>query len=195
MEKCLKADFGNLFNKQFKTDEELNFWKKRIWEKFQGMHPPDILDGYDVIVEQKPSHLPTIPELLDATLKSKKKRINDEKNTEESNRISLMPPRPEMTDTMDKKNPRMIRTMMADSSGKMGKKEAEEERKERLIRLEEKRMANEQLIKAISQSGRSLVFHESHKCAVDWCMEIGTVSHSTNGTGSWYCGLHFRERG
>lgn len=189
----MKADFGVRFESAFRSREDVDVYKARLRAKLVGKNPVDIFDGYEKAVESKPGNVPFIPELIDAILKCEKARLKHLANVHEAEQIALIPPKPDMPDSVSKENLRK-RAMLQLAAKDMGRPETQEERKARLIRLEEKRIANEKLIQAMNQQDKPSVLPTSHKCSVGWCHEIGTMSHSTNGTGSWYCWKHFQEK-
>lgn len=193
IEKNMRSDFGHLYSTQFKTDEDLRDWKKRIYTKLNGLHPKDILDGYEAIVDAKPAHMPTIPEILDATTHSQKTRLKHEQNQREAERLSALPPSKEISDNIAHENLKRIRALLADAGEKMDKKETEAERKERLVRLEQKRLAHEELIKQdFPLHGKELITI-THKCSVGWCDKPGTLSSAISGNGNYFCREHWRK--
>jgi hypothetical protein len=190
---CLKTDFGHLYSAQFKSEKDLGEWKKRIWEKMNGMHPQDILDGYDAIVDAKPSHLPTIPELLESTLTAQKNRRKQESNKAESARVGLLPPKQEIPDSVARENFKKIREMLGNAMDKIDDQETKTEREERLVRLKQKWDAHETLLdNGFPNRDKEFMPHPSHECSVGWCRKPGTITSSTTGNGNYFCIEHFR---
>ena len=192
--KYLKTDFGQLYAKQFLTEQDLTNWKRRCWVKVKGLHPGDILDGYEMLVGQKPLHLPTIPELANAALHCQKVRETQEKNQAEAERISLMPPKPEISESVARQNLKKIRELLGDAFDRIEKPETETEKAARLVRLEEKRLAHEALLdKDFPLRGKDIVPPPTHECHVGWCRNPGTMSNATTGNVNYYCNEHFKN--
>lgn len=186
LENCLKADYGSLFTSQFKTDDDLNEWKKRIWVKMMGLHPQDILDGYEAITDDKTRKMPNVPDLVQSTLESQKKRIKREKNQVESESIALLP-KPEVK--IDKKR---IFDLIREYMGDIELTENKEQKKERLERLKQKTIDHQDMITRFLGNIK-YVIEPSHECNVGHCLKAGTISSSTTGNGNYYCAEHYRK--
>lgn len=192
--KQLKTDFGRLYSSRFTNDQELRDWKNRLWTKARGLHPQDMLDGYESIVDTKPGRLPEIPEIVAATLVFQKIRVNQEKNQAEAERISLMPPKPEISESVARQNLKKIRELLGTAFDGMEQPETEQQRKERLVRLEQKRLAHEELLnKDFPMRGKDIMPPPSHECHVGWCRKPGTMSNAITGNGNYYCREHFKR--
>lgn len=192
MERCLKTDYGNLFTSQFKTDEDHDNWKRRIHSKLNGMHPQDILDGYELLTDAKPNSPPKIPEIVEATIRAKKIRLDHEKNQAETARIGSMPKKPEISDSVAMENIKKIRELLGNTMANMEKPETQEEREARLARLKASIESHEELlIKDFPGLGKKLITPVQHECGVGWCREIGTRSSSITGNGVFYCKEHY----
>lgn len=188
----LKIDFGRLYSSRFANDQDLKDWKNRLWTKAKGLHPQDMLDGYESIVDTKPGRLPEIPEIVAATLDFQKKRTQEEKNKSEAERIGMMPPKPEISESVARQNLKKIRELLGTTFGRMEEPETGQQRKERLIRLEQKRIAHEELLnKDFPLRGQDIIPPPSHECHVGWCRKPGTLSSSVSGNGNFYCSEHF----
>lgn len=192
--KCLKIDFGHLFSSRFKTEDELRGWKNRLWKKLKGLGPQDVLDGYEMLTERNPSDMPEIPELLSATLHCQKMRLADEKNRAEAERLSALPHQPGISESVARQNLAEIRRLLGDVMSGMEKKETGQQQKDRLTRLEEKRIAHEALLdKDFPLRGKDVIPHPGHTCSVGWCPKPGTMSSAITGNGNFYCREHFRN--
>jgi hypothetical protein len=193
--KQLKTDFGRLYSSRFTNDQELKDWKNRLWTKAKGLHPQDMLDGYESIVDTKPGRLPEIPEIVAATLVFLKIRVNQEKNQAEADRIALMPPKKEISESVARKNMDKIKKKLGTAFDRMDEHETEQQKKERLIRLEQKRLEHEELLnESFPMRGKDIIPIPSHECHVGWCRKPGTMSNATTGNGNFYCGEHFNRR-
>lgn len=190
--KQLKTDFGQLYVKQFSLEDELIDWKRRAWVKLKGLHPQDILDGYEMLIEKKPSHMPTIPEITEATLFFQKQRKQRDKDNVEAVRIAGLP-KPEMSEPGAKQNLKKIHEMLCKAFKNYDKKETEKERKARALRLEEKRLAHEKLLRqSIPLYGKTII-DQDHKCQVGWCDRPGVLSGTTSGGSNFFCNEHFKQ--
>lgn len=184
--KVMKADFGMLYAKQFPTEEDFVIWKKRMWQKLKGLHPQDILDGYDYLLGQKPNHLPGIPEIVAATLHCQKQRLKSEREVAETNRLAALPPSQEIPDDMAKQNLVKIRALLAEAFNRNHLNDTEEKRQEQLA-------AHDELLKRDFPMYGKVVMDTTHKCAVGWCGNPGVLTNATSGAEHWYCNEHFKK--
>jgi hypothetical protein len=192
----LKIDFGRLYSSRFTNDQEIKDWKNRLWGKIKGLHPQDMLDGYESIVDTKPGRLPEIPEIVSATLVFQKIRKKNEKNNAEAERIALIPPKPEISDSVARQNLKKIHELVGSAFSRVDSQENENQRKDRLVRLEEKCLDYDGLIKKdFPMIDKQFIPSPDHECNVGWCRSAGTVSSSTTGNGSFYCSEHYRAEG
>lgn len=189
----MASDFGDRFKQAFKDDEQITQLKRRLYGKLKGLHIADIYDGYEMLVDKKPSYVPTVPEIVESVLYCQKKRLNDEKNQTEAERIGLMPPKQEVSESVARQNLKKIRELLGDAMGDMDKSETAQEKAERMERLKEKSASNDALLKkAFPLHGKPLMAVD-HQCHVGWCDKYGTMSHSITGNGNWYCAEHFGQ--
>lgn len=195
----MRLDYGGLFTHQFPKDDkgrerEVKAWQFRLLSKLRGLDPRDVLDGYDTLLGEKPSALPTVPELVAATLRQQKLRLKESQGQAEAERVALLPPKPEVPDTVARQNLAKIREMLGQATAGAGAKETEAEREARLKRLADKVAAHEALLqKDFPLYGKPLVVKPAHQCAVGWCDRPGTTSSGTKGDGKYYCGEHYRS--
>ena len=84
---AMAADFGDRYKQAFKDDEQVLQLKRRLYSKLKGLHIGDIYDGYEMLVEKKPSFVPTVPEIVESVMFCQKIRINKVKNQAEAERI------------------------------------------------------------------------------------------------------------
>jgi hypothetical protein len=147
------------------------------------------------LVEKKPSYVPTVPEIAESVLYCQKKRLNDEKNQTEAERIGLMPPKQEVSESVARQNLKKIRELLGNAMADIDKPETPKEKAERLERLKEKSASHEELLKkSFPLHGKQLMAVD-HKCHVGWCDKYGTMSHAISGNGNWYCAEHFNQHG
>ena len=191
---AMAADFGDRYKQAFKDDEQVLQLKRRLYAKLKGLHIGDIYDGYELLVEQKPSFVPTVPEIVESVINCQKTRINQEKNQAEADRISLMPPKPEISESVARQNLKKIHELLGNAFDGMEQPETEQQRKDRLVRLGEKRLEHEEILnKAFPMRGKDIIPPPSHECHVGWCRKPGTMSNATTGNGNFYCGEHFKR--
>lgn len=190
----MATDFGERFTRTFSDAEQVRQLKRRLYAKLKGIAITDIHDGYDRLVDSKPSFVPTVPEIVEAVLFAQKQRRNSEKNQQEANRLAELPPSKEISESIANDNLKKIRVMLSEATAHMDKKETPDEMSARLVRLEEKRLAHEALL-AESFPKKTPYIEPSHECSVSWCRDAGTISHSPKGGGNFYCAKHFRDSG
>jgi hypothetical protein len=186
----MRLDFGGLFAKQFEGENaSVKKWQYRLLEKLQGLYPQDVLDGYEAITDQKPGHLPTIPEIAYATVQRQRERLKQEQNQVEAERLSALPP-PDI-----KADPKRVFALMREALGGMDGRETEAEKQARLGRLQDKLAAHEALLRTDKAAGRikTVYLDNSHTCAIGWCLKPGVLCHSTGGGGNFYCTEHYRQ--
>ena len=191
----MATDFGDRFKQAFKDDEQITQLKRRLYGKLKGLHIPDIYDGYEMLVDKKPSYVPTVPEIVESVLYCQKKRLNDEKNQTEAERIGLMPPKQEVSESVARQNLKKIRELLGNAMADIDKPETAQEKTERMERLKLKSASHEGFLKkTFPLYGKSLMAID-HKCHVGWCDKYCTISHAITGNGNWYCAEHFRQNG
>lgn len=191
----MRTDFGERFARAFADAEQVRQLKRRLYAKLKGLAVCDIIDGYDDLVATKPAFVPSVPEIVEAVLCAQKARLKAEREASEARRIAALPPSPEISESAAKQNLAKIRALLSDACADMGKRETEGERQARLKRLDDKVAAHEALLdQAFPHRGKPRMVETHHECAVGWCMNPGTLSHSTNG-GSFFCREHFKPSG
>lgn len=189
----MSSDFGERFKQTFTDAEQLRQLKRRLYSKLKGIEVCDIYDGYERLVELKPSFVPTVPEITESILHSQKTRLKHEQNQKEAERLSALPTSKEISDSIAHENLKRIKALLADVGEKMEKKETEAQRKERMVRLEQKRLAHEELLKQdFPLHGKELI-SITHKCSVGWCDKPGTLSNAISGNGNYFCREHWRK--
>lgn len=191
----MASDFGDRFKQAFKDDEQITQLKRRLYVKLKGLHVQDIYDGYELLVDKKPSFVPTVPEIVESVLYCQKKRLSDEKNQTEADRIGLMLPKQEISESVARQNLKKINELLGNAMADMDKPETAQEKAERLERKKEQSASHDELLKkTFPLYGKRLMAVE-HKCHVGWCQDHGTISSSTTGSGNFYCNEHFRQHG
>lgn len=192
--KNLKHDFGNYLKARFDSDNDLSDWKNRLYAKLKGLHPQDILDGYDMVVDKKPSHMPEIPELLSATLTCQKERVRAAKNMIESEQIALMSPRQEISGSVARQNLAKIRGLASESMANMENTETPAQRDERLARLKQKTVEHDAIMDDAFKGQVKAYIDPAHQCNVGWCGKPGVKSTAITGNGNFYCRDHYTRQ-
>lgn len=191
--KVMSSDFGDRFRQAFKDEDQVKQLKQRLYSKLKGLHVGDIYDGYELLVEKKPSFVPSVPEVVEAVLAAQKMRIKVEREQQETQRLATLPPPQVVSESAARANLRKIHELLGEAGKKMERPETETEKQARLVRLAEARKNHEELLsKEIPLYGKTIINPE-HKCAVGWCDSSGTMTSSTSGSQTWYCSRHFSE--
>lgn len=170
---AMKADFGQQYAKQFKTDDDMRMYKRRLYTKLKGHEIGDIADGYEMYVDGVNKFTPTIPDLIAIVEQARKNRLHAEANKAEVARISALPAPTITCDPM---------ALLAEA------------KKAPTGNMAEKMAAHKALLTMHSKHIRNPVFH-GHGCAVSHCRNLGSMTTSTKGGETWYCRDHYRNAG
>lgn len=186
----MRTDFGDRFAKAFADAEQVRQLKRRLYAKLRGLAICDIYDGYDLLVESKPSFVPTVPEIVEAVLAAQKLRLKAEREAKQAEHAALSPPRPEVSETVAGANLKKIRELSGKAFADTDKSETGAEKAEGLARLADKAAAHRALLKQdFPELGRTYLA-PSHECSVGFCRDPGTRAHGRGG--NYYCAAHFR---
>lgn len=187
----LKTDFGQLYAKQFATDEDLGEWKRRLGKQVFGRAICDIDDAYDEWVKQNPSMIPTIPEYVEMVDKCQKQRVKAQAEKEKAERVALLPPKPVIPENVAKANIEKIRQLLREAGQKMEIKSTPETDAARKSRLEfQVSLHDALLIKDFPGLGRTYIAPLEHQCSVGYCTDAGTLARDR---GAFYCLKHDRN--
>lgn len=175
----MKTDFGRQYASQFKTDDDLRLYKRRLYTKLHGFDVGDIADAYELFVDSGKTFCPTIPELLEHVEIAQKQRKQREQATAEVSRVAALPPPTIQCDPL---------AMLAEA------KQAVKQRKDGLSR-EEQIKKHDAVLVIYGKSIKKREFGPEKCCEVGYCKKPGTLSHNTKGGGPFYCTEHYRQAG
>jgi hypothetical protein len=175
---AMQTDFASQFRQSYPYAEDIKQLKRRLYSKLREIPEKAVYRGYERCIELKPSFLPSVPEIIAATLGALKDINRDEKNRAEA---AMLPPPPTHTPM-----PPNIRKLWSDIVEKSSKTEEERE-----VRLPELLAAHNALLANHYTQGKIRHVTPALKlCAC--CGGLGVLSHSVRGDGNWYCSLHWR---
>lgn len=188
---AMRADYGDNFKRTFTDKEQLTQLKRRLYAKLKGLDLADIMDGYDKITSEKKSFLPTIPEIVGATLHCQKERKKTERDKAEVLHLSILPPVKAVPESIAKDNLRKLSEMFCDALGKAEMPETAKGKVDRLARLNEAVIRHEFVMKSVFKNYGKQVIDLDHNCSVSFCGKLGTFTASTSGASNWYCKEHY----
>lgn len=176
---AMKADFGRQYQVQFKTNEDLTQYKRRLYTKLRAFDINDIANGYESYIDSGKTFCPTVPDLLECVEEEKKRRIQREQAATEVHRVATLPPPTIQCDPLK---------MLADA------KQAAQQRKDGPS-MGERLVAHNALLTLHSKYIKKREFGSEKCCEVGYCKKPGAFSHNTKGGGPFYCLEHYRQAG
>jgi hypothetical protein len=188
---AMRADYGDNFKRTFTDKEQLTQLKRRLYSKLKGLDLADIMDGYDKITSEKKSFLPTIPEIVGATLHCQKERKKAERDKAEVLHLSTLPPVSVVPENVARDNLKKLREMFCDALSKADSPETMQGKAERLVRLNQSFLGHEAVMKRDFKNYGKQVIDLDHNCSVSFCGRLGTFTASTSGASNWYCKEHY----
>jgi len=178
--KAMKADFGRQYQAQFKTDDDMTQYKRRLYAKLRGIDINDIADGYELYVDAGKTFCPGIPELLDFIRQAEKSRKQNLSNLADADRVAALPaPSIEC-------NPLQILAEAKQSAIACAARD---------MSMAEKLKAHDALLTLHAHHIKRRDFNFENACAVSYCKLPGGLSHNTKGGGPFYCREHYRQAG
>lgn len=182
---AMRADYGQVFVKQFSDDEVLKNFKRRLYQKLRGLPIDTIIAGYESCTERNLKFVPTVPEIVESVLAVVKRDKKRESNKAEAESIAALS---KSTITC---NPL---TLLAEAKAALST-DSQETRAERLNSQAEKLKRHEALLNSFSSSIKRTYAQSEHFCVANGCRKSGALSHGTLGSDNWYCAAHFKAAG
>jgi len=173
---AMKADFGRQYAAQFKSNDDLQLYKRRLYTKLREFEINDIADGYEKYIDSGNTFCPSVPDLVEFSKQSEKSRKKKEQAQKEVSKVAALPSPKKQCDPLQ---------MLADA-----KKESNGGKS-----LAEKLQAHQALLTIHSQHIFKHHYDGDKKCAVDFCDKSGSLSSNTKGGGPFYCKEHYRKLG
>lgn len=175
----MKTDFGRQYASQFKADDDLRLYKRRLYSKLRDFDVGDIADAYELFVESGKTFCPTIPELLEHVKNAQEQRRQREEAAKEVSRVAALPPPTIQCDPL---------AMLAEA------KQAVKQRKDG-VNIEERLAAHNAVVVLFGRNIKKREFGPEKCCEVGYCKKPGALSHNTKGGGPFYCLEHYRQAG
>ncbi len=179
---AMKADYGHLFQAQFKNGDEVTVYKSRLYQKLQGgdFIKADMVNGYEKFVDLGGKYPPTIPEFMSGVVAVARIRRRNAEEDIKIKRIEALGPQPKK---IRSKPPIELLREALKNHTECGP----EEHKVRMARLI---LAHDI---ELAKVGFKPTNFQNHKCHVGYCTNPGTVSHSVTGSEQWFCRKHFNN--
>lgn len=174
---AMKTDFGRQYISQFKTDDELRMYKRRLYAKLRGFDLNDIADGYELFVDGGRTFCPTIPELIEFTQQAERLRKQREKSAADVQRVTALPAPKIHCDPL---------AMLAEA------KRAAMTRRGGPSLVDQLK-SHEALLKSHAKHIKTREFGPEKTCDVGHCKNPGALSHGTTGGGPFYCAKHYHQ--
>lgn len=171
---AMKTDFGRQYQSQFKTDEDLRQYKRRLYTKLRDFDINDVADGYEIYVNSNKGFCPTIPEFIACVEQAEKESRRRREAEIEVARVAALPP-----PTVQCNSAEMLRQAKAKPKGD----------------LQAALKNHDAVLKINSHNIKSRRFGPEHSCAIGFCQKAGALSHNTKGGGPFYCLEHYRQAG
>lgn len=172
--KAMKSDYGRQYQSQFKTDDDMTQYKRRLYTKLRDYDINDIADGYELYVDSGKTFCPTIPDLLEFVEQASKRRKQLEANAAEVSRIAALPAPKIQCNPSE-----LLRQARAKPTGN----------------LEEVLRNHNAVLQINARHIQHREFGAEHSCAIGFCKRLGSLSHNTKGGGPFYCIEHYRQTG
>lgn len=186
---AMRTDYGDKFTRTFADKEQLTQLKRRLYEKLKGLDVADIMDGYDMVITEKKSFVPTVPEIVAATLHCQKMRKKSEKEITHFESVALLPPGHKTEKSAAIENMVKIKAMLDNAFS--NKSESAEQKKTRLERLSEKLQEHEYVLKNDFRNYGKQVIDMDHTCSVSFCDKLGKFTSGVSGAQHWFCNEHY----
>jgi hypothetical protein len=181
VEICLvmRTDFGRQFSVQFRTEDDLRQYKRRLYTKLRGFDVNDVADGYELFVDGGKAFCPTIPELIEHVELAQKQRRQRELAAADVQRVTALPAPTIQCDPL-KMLAEAKRAAMTRRGGPS---------------LADRLKSHEALLKSHAKNIKTREFGPDKCCDVGHCKNPGALSHGTTGSGPFYCAKHYRQSG
>lgn len=179
---AMRTDFGSKYKTQFPDVDTLRLYKRRLYSKLKEFEIQDIMNGYELFIDENNEWPPTVPDMLNVIRRAKKERLKAEENMEEAKRVASLP-QPKMTvDPL-----KILAKAKAGNHG--GSNEDWLERKAKILQNHEAVLVlhGDRIVKPQIENGKT--------CAIDFCGKPAGFSSSTKGGENWYCKEHFKTKG
>jgi len=180
--RAMLADFPSQYRKSYPDEKAAKRLKERLESKLFDFHPEDVIDGYEICIDENPKFIPAIPELVGHIKNLGKIRNKKIEGNLEAERIAALP-----KPTIQCNPVEMLAKAKVDAKNVNFKSETKKDREERLRKKEGLRLA---LQSSVAGIGRR--YAKTHQeCGVDGCRQSGAMTSSTSGSENWYCSKHF----
>lgn len=177
---AMKSDFGKRYSEQFKTDEDLRQYRRRLYSKLRSEKIENIVDGYETLISKQHSWPPTVPELVDSIDQIAKEKTKKQKLIEEAEELARLPPPTHSVNPL-----KMLAT--AKTAVEADNHSDWLERKALALKNHESVIA---VAKAQGKIRRGQ--HEAkHYCKFPGCDSLGAISNGTKGGENFYCQDHY----
>jgi hypothetical protein len=178
--KAMKLDYGTQYIKLYAKNEDLQAYRRRLYNLCTNTAPIDITTGYSDYLKSGSPFCPSIQNLLVFIDNAKKARLKIERNKEESVRVSALPA-PTITC-----NPVEMFTAAKVENESYTPEEAKERHKMLLIN-------HDAMLKLNAHKIYTRYASDQQSCSYDGCRKSGAISNGTKGEGNFYCKDHFRQ--
>jgi hypothetical protein len=189
---AMRLDFGDRFMKQFEDKNDARSWINRLYSRLGNAKPAVVVDAYDRAVKEKRPYVPTLDDIVGSAtaLQAERSRVAERLEYVNAPRLPAGSGIAGYVEYLDAHAEgdlaRGCIAMMREIVGRTDAKTRaeQEERLTKAIKAHDKLLAMAPI--------RLRAYAERRECGLTGCDRPGTMAHSTNGEGPWFCVEHFR---
>jgi len=185
MIRAMRSDYGQVFIKQFQSEEALTDFKQRLYQKLNGLPIDAIVDGYELCAERNTRFCPTVPGIVECVMETVKRNKKLAANKAETESVAALPPPAIICDPL-------ALLAKAKAASRTGNKE---DKAAWMTRKAEALKNHEAVLTLYGQNIKHRYAQPEHLCIANGCHDAGTLSSGTKGGGNWFCKKHFKTAG
>ena len=173
--KALQTDHAERFKRAYKTEEEVTLFKKRLWMGTKGIEPRIAIQAYEQVIKEKPSYMPTLPEIVSSARTLSNRTKNNEAERMQHEQQAALPPPTHHVNAIEE----LAKAQLTESTHTLAE----------LAKSLEQLVARDKQRGKIRTSPRTV----NWKCAVGHCRKAGGFTNSLKGSDTWYCKEHHQS--
>lgn len=174
-------DYQSQYKKICADEKAATAYRDRLFKKIGEFHYSDILEGYDMAIEDSPKFLPTIPDLFAHIKTLGKKRSQAVRNQKENEKLSALPAPTHNVDA----------TKVLSEAKEKAKNNPSDDGS-RLARLAELKQNHDAVLSLHGRNITKIALTGMQSCRYDGCHKAGSISGQSGEGVNYYCAEHFR---
>jgi hypothetical protein len=178
----MKADFAASFNKIYKTEEEQQEFKRRLYKlaRKENIYPIELIDAYETLITKNHKFLPSIVEIMAQAKEINKENQKNERNRIEAEELARLPAPTHSVNPL-----KLLAT---------AKSAVEADNHSDWLEKKALALKNHDAVIAIAKAQGKIRRgnHEvKHYCKFPGCGSLGAISSGTRGGENFYCKDHW----